>query len=183
MKNIDKTGMKGIVELKLYDAEGRAKSLFQPNKVWDMLNKLFKADVRIPFITGTWTKTSVVYNTVTTAGLSECAKLLGNIAADPISHMAIGIGTGGTTTLNSEITTGGGQRAAVTPTSETTTSSGDTVQSVHTFSFTGSFAVTEEGLFNAASNGDLIAYRTFSAVNVANGDSLQITHKIVLSVV
>lgn len=183
MRNIDKTGMKGIVELKLYDAQGNAKSLFQPNKVWDTLNKLFKADVRIPFITGMWTKASVVYNTVTTAGLSECAKLLGGVSADPISHMAIGIGTGGTTTLNSEIVTGGGERVAVTPTSETTTSTGDTAQSVNTFTFTGTFAVTEEGLLNNASGGDLIAYRTFSAINVASGDSLQITHKIVLSAV
>lgn len=183
MNSMDRTGMKGIVELKLTDSSGNRKSLFQPNKLWDAVNKLFKIDLRLPFITGRWTKEVVVYNTVTTAGLSECAKLLGGVTADPISHMAIGIGTGGTTALNSEIVTGGGERVAVTPTSETTTSTGDTAQSVNTFTFTDTFAVTEEGLFNNASAGDMIAYRTFSAVNVASGDSLQITHKIVLSAV
>lgn len=183
MNSMDRTGMKGIVELQLRDSSGNVKSLFQPNRLWDVVNKFFKIDLRLPFITGKWTKNVVVYNTVTTVGLSECAKLLGGIAADPISHMAIGTGTGGTTALAAEITTGGGQRAAVTPTSQTTTSAGDTVQSVNTFTFSSSFAVTEEGLFNAATNGDMIAYRTFSAVNVASGDSLQMTHKVVLSAV
>lgn len=181
MNSMDRTGMKGIVELQLRDSSGNTKSLFQPNKLWDAVNKLFKVDLRLPFITGRWTENVIVYNTVTTAGLSESAKLLGGVSADPISHMAIGIGTGGTTALNSEITTGGGERDAVTPTSETTTSAGDTVQAVNTFTFSGSFAVTEEGLFNATPAGDMIAYRTFSAINVASGDSLQITHKIVFS--
>jgi len=181
MKGIEKTGMKGIVRIQLLDKEGNNKPIFQGNKVWDVIQKALKLDVRLPFITGRYTLEGVMYNTITTAGISETAKLLGGVAADAISYMAIGIGTGGTTTLNSEITTGGGARSAVTPTSETTDSSGDTARSVETFNFTGTFAVTEEGLLNADSSGDLIAYKTFSAVNVADGDSLQITHDIVVS--
>jgi Cu/Ag efflux protein CusF len=95
--------------------------------------------------------------------------------------MGLGIGTPTTTALGSEITTGGGERAAVTPSSQTTTVTGDTIRSTNTYSFTDTFAVTEEGLFNAVSSGDMIASRSFSAINVANGDSLQITHDIVFS--
>ena len=46
-----------------------------------------------------------------------------------------------------------------------------------TFNFTLSFAVTESGVLNAASLGTLLARQTFSAINVANGDSLQVTWK------
>jgi hypothetical protein len=179
--NVEKAGMKGIVRIQLFDKDGNNKVLFQGNKLWDVTRKVLGFDLKIPFITGKYTKEGLMYNTITTAGLSETAKLLGGVSADPISHMAIGIGTGGTTALNSEITTVGGQRVAVTPTSETTTSAGDTIRSVNTYEFTGSKAVTEEGLFNATPAGDMIAYRTFSAINVGDGDSLQITHDIVLS--
>jgi hypothetical protein len=167
--------------MQLRDKDGNRKPLFQNNKVWDVVHDLLNIDLKIPYITGKWTYEGVVHNAITNAGLSETAKLLGGVAADAISHMAIGIGTGGTTALNSEITDGGGERDAVTPTSETTSTSGDTIECDNTFSFTDSFAVTEEGLFNDASAGDMIAYRTFSAINVANGDSLQITHDIVMS--
>ena len=177
----EKTGVKGIVRMRLFDKEGNQKTLFQGNGLWDILNKSLGIDLKVPFLTGNYTLEGVMYNLITNAGLSETAKLLGGVSADAISHMAIGIGTGGTTTLNSEIVTGGGARAAVTPTSETTTSTGDTVRSVNTFEFSDTFAVTEEGLFNNESAGDMIAYRTFSAVNVADGDSLQITHDIVMS--
>lgn len=181
MNNIAKIGMRGIVEMELRDELGNSKKIFQGNKLWKLLSKGLRLDVKIPLLTGNWTFKSIDCNAITNAGLSETMKLLGGVSADPISYMAIGIGTGGTTTLNSEITTGGGERVAVTPTSETTTTSGDTCQSVNTFTFTDSFAVTEEGLLNNASGGDLIALREFSAINVASGDSLQITHKIVAS--
>jgi len=177
----DNAGMKGIVKIQLLDKEGNSKSIFQGNDLWEKINKAFKLDVRLPFITGRYTKEGVMYNTITTAGLAVTAKRLGGVTANSISHMAIGTGTGGTTTLFSEITTGGGARAVVTPTSQTTSTTGDTIRCTKTFEFTGTFAVTEEGLLNASSSGDLIAYKTFSAVNVANGDSLQITHDIVMS--
>src|SRR3989338_3066540 len=59
----------------------------------------------------------------------------------------------------------------------TTDVTNDTAQLVLTFNFTASFAVTESGVLNAASVGVLLARQTFSAINVANGDSLQVTWK------
>jgi len=38
--------------------------------------------------------------------------------------------------------------------------------------------VTESGVLNDASTGTLLARQVFSAINVASGDSLQITWKI-----
>jgi hypothetical protein len=97
--------------------------------------------------------------------------------------MGIGTGTPTATALQSEISSGGGSRAAVTPASATTTATDDTIRSVKTFTFTGSFAITEEGLFNAASSGTMPCSRSFSVINVSSGDSLQITHDIVMTAV
>lgn len=181
MRNREITGMRGIVRVQLKDANGNSKRIFQGNKLWEFLKSIFNLDLKISYLTGRWTCEGVMYNTITNAGLSESAKLLGGVSADPISHIAIGIDTPTGTALGSEIATGGGERVAVTPTSETTTSTGDTTRCVKTFTFTDTFAVTEEGLFNATPAGDMIASRSFSAINVVSGDSLQITHDIVFS--
>ncbi len=180
---VEKTGMKGIVRIKLLDKEGNEKKLFQGNKTWDFLKSVFGLDIKLPYITGNYTTEGLMYNTITAVGLALTAKRLGGVTADPISHMAIGIGTPTTTALGSEITTYGGARAGVTPASATTTITNDTIRSANTYTFTtgADFAITEEGLFNAASNGTMVASRTFSAINVVSGDSLQITHDIVMS--
>jgi hypothetical protein len=66
----------------------------------------------------------------------------------------------------------------VTASSVTTTLTNDTAQFVGTVSISGTIAVTESGLFNADTNGTLLARQTFSAVNVVSGDSIQFTWKI-----
>lgn len=127
-------------------------------------------------------------NVITNTGLAEVSSLI--LTDNPGSATAfdyIAIGTGTTsetatdTQLEAEITTGGGERAAATGTQVTTTVTNDTAQLQHTFSFTSSFAVTETGIFNAATGGDMLCRKTFSAVNVASGDSLQITYKVQFS--
>jgi hypothetical protein len=97
-------------------------------------------------------------------------------------NLAIGIGTQGTpataTALASEITTGGGSRGAATASQVTTTVTNDTTQLVKTWTFTSSFAVTEECIIdNASSGGNMMAYQSFSAVNVVSTDQLTVTHK------
>jgi hypothetical protein len=176
-------GVKGIVRMQLRDKEGNVKKLFQGNGIWEFLHKNLNLDLRVSGITGNWTGQEVVYNTITNTGLALIAKRLGGVAADPITHMGIGTGTPTATALQSEISSGGGSRAAVTPASATTTATDDTIRSVKTFTFTGSFAITEEGLFNAASSGTMPCSRSFSVINVSSGDSLQITHDIVMTAV
>jgi hypothetical protein len=49
---------------------------------------------------------------------------------------------------------------------------------VKTWTFTGSFAVTEECIIDSAtSGGNMMAYQSFSAVNVVSTDQLTVTHK------
>lgn len=128
-----------------------------------------------------------IHNQIQNLGLAAIASL---IATDnpqtetAFDYIAIGSGTGQAvtdTTLATEITTNGGARrggADVTATSATDTVANDTIQFQTTFSFTGSLAITEAGILNAGAAGTLLAYQDFSAINVANGDSLQITWKI-----
>jgi hypothetical protein len=54
-------------------------------------------------------------------------------------------------------------------------------KSVGTLTFDGSAAVTEHGLFQAASTGTLWDRSVFSAINVASGDSIQFTYDLTLS--
>ena len=96
--------------------------------------------------------------------------------------MAIGTGTTAPqptdTALENEITTGGGARAAATITRITQDVTNDTVQFVHQWTFTSSFAITEAGIFNDSTAGVMLSRKTFSAYNVVNGDELQITWRV-----
>lgn len=119
-------------------------------------------------------------NTITNVGHAVANGLMSNQGSYGYAiFLAIGIGTetGSTATaLNSEITTNGGARAAGTASRTTTTQTNDTTSLTHTWTFTGSFAITEEGILTASSSGSLLAYQTFSAINVVSGDTLAVTH-------
>jgi len=114
--------------------------------------------------------------TVVNAGKAEAAELLLG-AGTAFSNVAIGTGTADfkatSTQLNNEY-----KRDTATTSTDTTDVTGDTSKFVKSFSFTESKAITEAGVLNADSGGDMIAAQTFSAVNVASGDSLEITYKI-----
>lgn len=124
-----------------------------------------------------------VENTTTNTGFAETANLMGDESTPAaFKYLAIGIGTGqdaASTVLSSEITTNGGERDASTVTRVTTTQTDDTLQLVSTWNFTGTFAVTECGMFNATpSAGTMLCVQSFSALNVVSGDSLEITYKV-----
>ena len=119
-------------------------------------------------------------NLVTSAGLAGLAsRLNGSGAEAAFTYLAIGIGTtaavAADTTLDSEITTVGGERASATASRVTTTVANDTARLLHTWTFTGSLAITETGALNAASAGTLLNRSVFAAVNVVTTDSLQVT--------
>jgi hypothetical protein len=124
----------------------------------------------------------LIKNTITTIGKAELASLMvADVSGTAFDYIAIGIGTPGATTLGSESTTNGGTRrggADVTGTIVTTTLTDDTAQFATTFTFTGALALTEEGILNAATGGALLATQAFAVLNVADGDTLAITHKI-----
>ncbi len=124
-------------------------------------------------------------NALTNTGFAEVAGLINSDQSG--SHTAwdyIAVGTGTTaatatdTELETEETENSLGRSAGTGTRVTTTVSNDTSQIVKSFSVTGSVAVTESGVLNAGAAGVLLCRQTFSAINVANGDTLQITWKV-----
>ena len=121
-------------------------------------------------------------NLIVNAGKAEAAGLLNGVTSGAFTYLAIGIGTtpaaAGDTTLGSEITTGGGARAAATCSRVTTTVTNDTAQWVHEWTFSSTFAVTEAGIFDAAAAGNLLSRQVFSAYNVVSGGKLEITWKV-----
>lgn len=169
-----------------YLIDKAAKPLFQENSLWKMIKKYFNLDIQIPYITGRFTTSPIVSNLVVTRGKQIVSNQIGGVTSAPVTAIALGTGTvspaAGNTALGAEITTNGGSRGAATVSQQTTTVTGDTCQWIKTFTFTGSLAITEEGLFdNNSTGGNMLARQTFSAINVANTDTLQITHKIVVS--
>lgn len=127
-----------------------------------------------------------IANLITNAGKALVAARIALDSGDSggetkANYIAIGTGTTPAaltdTALESEITTDGGERAEATVTKETTDVTDDTIVLSKTFTFTGSFNVSESGVFNAASSGELLNHQVFSAVPVVSGDSLEVTHK------
>ncbi len=120
-------------------------------------------------------------NLIVNAGKSETAGLLiGDTGATAFGYIAIGTGTTAPSASDTALETET-HRASATTSLTTTNVTNDTAQLEATFNFTSSYAITESGIFNDATAGDMLARQTFSALNVANGDSLTVTWKITVS--
>ena len=95
----------------------------------------------------------------------------------------VGIGTGaGTaaiadTTLFTEVET----RVAGTSTQQTVTVTNDTYRVVGTIAITGTRGVTNAGLLDAVTSGNLFVKGDFTVINLTAGDSLQMTIQITFS--
>lgn len=190
MKNIfAKSKLKENVEYVLRDSKGNIKPLFQPNMIYSFLSKKGILPMGLTLgILGHFSDKLTISNLVVNAGLAGAAgRLNGSGAPAAFTYIALGSGTtaatSADTSLETEITTYGGERAAATASLVTTTVSNDTAQLQKTFSFTGILSITESGVFNAASGPTMLARQVFSAINVANGDSVQITWKFAHSTV
>lgn len=175
-----KLGIMGVQTFILRDKDGNIKKLWNENKLGKFLFKL-GFDIRIPFITGYNADSKIVKNLITYAGYAGMAsRLNGSGSEAAFTYLAVGTGTNaaatGDTTLQTEITDSGLERAAATATRITTAQTNDTAKLDKTWSVTGSKAVTECGALNAGAAGVLLGRQVFSAINVANGDSLQIIY-------
>ena len=116
-------------------------------------------------------------NLVVTVGKNFVASRIVGTSDNVMSHMAIGSGTtaaaAGDTTLQSELA-----RVALGSSAATL----NTVVYAATFlAGTGTGAVTEAGVFNAASSGTLLCRTVFSVVNKGALDSMSITWTITIS--
>lgn len=181
-----KQHLKLNVGYQVFDAEGRIKKIFQENALFRFLMKhgiVSPHFVKVPVLLGHWTDVAWKPNLITNAGKAEAAALLAGVDT-PTAFGYIAVGTGTTaaavtdTTLETETASAGLSRAASTNSRVTTDVTNDTAQFLKSFTVTGTVAVTESGVLNAASTGDLLCRQVFSAINVVNGDTLQITWKI-----
>ena len=118
-----------------------------------------------------------VNNLVVTDGKEYVASRMKDTAADVMSHMAIGSGSTAAAAGNSSLGTELG-RVALTSTAV----SGAVVTYTATFAAgTGTGAVTEAGILNASSSGDLLCRTVFSVVNKGASDSMTITWTVTVS--
>ena len=146
-----------------------------------MINSEIKATGRLSVVVkdtdGKVKEERSIENLVVTSGLGYIASRMKDATATAIGYMAIGTGTtaaaAGDTTLGTEL-----DRNAVT----STTVTANEIEYVASWSAgDGTGAITEAGLFNAASAGDMLARTVFSVVNKAANDTLSITWTITLS--
>lgn len=145
-----------------------------------LLNYLSAYGIRISFLTGRYSSRIRRSNLITTAGKAGVASRINGSGGEAV-FTYIAVGTGATaanvadTTLQTELAVSGLSRANATASRTTTDTTNDTARLQNTFTVSGTAAVTESGVLNAASVGTLLARQVFSAINVVNGDSLQIT--------
>jgi len=175
-----KIDWKHNVSYKLLDKDGNVKKIFKYNLLGKIFSRLFGFAPKIPLVFGSLVSTMMVENIITNTGKAALAsRVNGDGSAAIFDHIALGVGTTseavGDTALESEITSNGGSRAQGATSRTTTTVENDTARVSKTFTFTGSLAITESGLLNAASGGTLLARQVFSPINVVDTDELVVT--------
>jgi hypothetical protein len=138
-------------------------------------------DVKIDIIgaDGTVTDTREKKNLVVTSGKTFIASRMVGVASTIMGFMELGTGTTaaavGDTALQTAI---GSSRVALT----SGTASTNVVTYVASFpAGTGTGAVTEAGVFNAASAGTMLCRTVFSVVNKGAADAMSITWTITVS--
>jgi len=116
-------------------------------------------------------------NLVVTAGKTYIAsRIVSGSASSIMSHMAIGTGTATPGASDTALGTEAGRVS--------TTGTASTNQVTFTSTFpagTGTGAITEAAVLNAASSGTMLCRTTFPVVNKAAGDSIAVTWVVTIS--
>jgi hypothetical protein len=112
------------------------------------------------------------HNLITTAGKRKLLLAASANQLNAFGYCAIGTGTTAANTADTTLGTEVARSSVITPTNPDS----DHLQFQATFAAgTGTGAITESGLFDAASVGTLLCRQVFSVINKGAGDSLQIT--------
>lgn len=120
---------------------------------------------------------------VTNSGKAIAAKRHIGSTPSQAEPLYVGIGTGATgaartaVAADTALSTAVESRVAGTSSNVTVTNTNDTYQVVGTVTATASRAVDEAGTFDASSAGNMDISATFAVINLASGDSLQLTFK------
>ena len=148
-----------------------------------MINDSIKitGDVKIDIIgaDGAVKDSREIKNLVVTVGKSYIASRMKDATATAMTHMELGTGTTaaavGDTALQSAIA---GSRVTLA----STTVTANAIEYVASFpAGTGTGAVTEAGVFNAASAGTMLCRTVFSVVNKGAADAMTVTWTITVS--
>jgi hypothetical protein len=123
----------------------------------------------------------IVKNLVVNKGLEYIASRMKDASKGVMSHMALGSGTTAAAASQTDLVTLLGAREAL---DSTTIAGSNNEKVVYVSAFeagdaTG--AVTEAGIFNASTSGDMLCRTVFSVVNKAADDTMSVTWTITLS--
>lgn len=123
-----------------------------------------------------------VDNLVVDNGLAYIASRMKDATATVMSHMAVGTSSTAASDAQTALITEVARVALTSTTISTTTVTGDALTYVATFpSGTGTAALTEAGILNAASAGTLLCRTVFAVINKGASDSLTITWKVTVA--
>lgn len=102
--------------------------------------------------------------------------LAGGAATQP-KYVAWGTGAGTTSATDTTLFSETGSRTSGTATQQTTSTTNDTYQVIGTLTAGSSLTITNAGLFDASSSGNLFVKGDFTGVALTSGDSIQFTFK------
>lgn len=147
-----------------------------------MLNDALKLKGRVALVLkdkdGKVKESREIDNLVVDAGLDYIASRMEGTSSSVMSHMALGSGTTAAAAGDTDLESILGSREAL----DSTTVADNTVTYVSSFEAgdaTG--AVTEAGIFNASTSGDMLCRTVFAVVNKQADDTLSVTWTITIS--
>jgi hypothetical protein len=119
-----------------------------------------------------------IKNLVVTAGLTFICSRMAGTSAGVMSHMALGSSTTAASAGQTDLVSILGSREAL----DSSTASANTIVYVSSFEAgEGTGAVTEAGVFNAASSGTMLCRTVFPVVNKQADDTMSVTWTITLT--
>jgi len=124
-----------------------------------------------------------IKNLVVNSGLAFVISRMAGVSKNVMSHMALGSSTTAAAAAQTDLLSMLGSREPIDSTTITGTNNEKIVyvSSFEAGDATG--AVTEAGIFNAATGGDMLCRTTFPVVNKQSDDTLAITWTLTLSAV
>ena len=119
-------------------------------------------------------------NLVVNTGLAFICSRMAGTSSSVMSHMGVGSGSTAAAAGDTDLGSLLGAREAL----DSTTATNNTITYVASFEAgDGTGAITEAGIFNAASAGDMLCRTVFAVVNKGADDTMSITWTITLSAV
>tara|TARA_B110000285_G_scaffold98820_1_gene112673 strand:+ start:234 stop:683 length:450 start_codon:yes stop_codon:yes gene_type:complete len=119
-----------------------------------------------------------IHNLVVSSGLEFICSRMAGTSAGVMSHMALGSGTTAASSGQTDLVSILGSREAL----DSTSASSNTITYVSSFEAgEGTGAVTEAGVFNAASSGTMLCRTVFAVVNKQADDTMSVTWTITLT--